>query len=281
MNAKRNLFITLVSLLTVLACAIPGQGQPASAPAPTIDTGKLETMVADTVANALTQTQQAAPVMPLSTSTPAPTDTPTPGAASDIGSTLQIQENGSTIYTDDRAGYSILIPSGWLAVRVNQQEYYDAWSLASAADPRIQQSLLSIQNLDPNIYRLFSFDVQDGHLVNDVVTNILFLWDQNDTMSFDTDEDLQKMAEDLPKNNAGLKVLSSSLVILPNSMTVGVIESESTTKNSSGNDVTIFQKQVFFKVSKGTQGIALTTENSLKDVIVPAFDSMVETITLK
>lgn len=279
MNTKRTLFIALISFLTILACAIPGQQQAASLPAPTVDSAKLETMVADTVSIAQTQTQQAMPVMPLSTSTPEPTNTPTE-SASDIGSTLETSEGG-THFVDTRAGYSISIPAGWLAVRPSQQEYYDAWSLAETSDPRIQKSLLSVQNLDPNQYRLFALDTLDGQLVNDVVANILFFWDENTAISFDTDEALQKFADDLPNNNPGLEVTSVSLVIITNGTTLGVIESNTKTKTTTGQDVTLYQKQVLFPTAKGTQLIALTADSTMKDITLAAFDAALETITVQ
>lgn len=279
MNTKRTFFIALISLTTILACAIPGQQQAASLPAPTIDSAKLETMVADTVSIAQTQTQQAMPVMPLSTSTPEPTNTPA-DTAGDIGSSLETSETG-THFVDDRAGYSISIPAGWLAVRPGEKEYYDAWSLSETSDPRIQQSLLSIQDLDPNQYRLFALDTQDGHLINDVVANILFMWDKNTVMSFDTDEELQKFAADLPKNNPGLEVTSVSLVIITNGTTLGVIESNTKVRNTTGQEVTLYQKQVIFPVANGTQLIALTSESSLKDTVLAAFDAMLETISIQ
>lgn len=281
MNTRKSLFIALISLMVILACVVPGLPS-ASAPAPTADTGRLETIVAKTVSAAIAQTEEfVLPTTPLPSATPTPAFTETPTTApSDAGSALLVQEDGSTFFTDERAGYSIRVPAGWLAVRINQQEYYDAWSLPQTADPRIQKSLLSMKSQDPNQFRLYAIDTQDGQIVNDIVTNLVFVWDETTNLSFESENDLQSLADQIASTTKGLKVTSVSLVVLPTGMTVGVIESDTTTKNSSGSDVTLYQKQLFFKAKAGTQSIVLTTVDTLKDKILPIFDAMAATITM-
>jgi hypothetical protein len=281
MNNRRTFFIALTFLAAIIACIVPGLPT-ASAPAPILDTGRLETMVAETVSAAIAQTEQSRPT-PTWVPAAEPTQTQTATAeAATIGSTLSIQEDGSTVFVDERAGYAITLPDGWLAVRINEQEYYDAWTLAEAADPNIQEALLGIKTGDPNVLRLLAIDTQDGHIQSEFVTDINFIWDEPKNISFDSIEDLQAIAEELPNTPAAFRfeVTTIQIIMSPNGIQFGVIEAKSSFTNTSGDEVGIYQKQVFFKGKTGTQSIIFTTVDGLKETTLPAFDSMLETIKL-
>ena len=289
MNTKRIFFIAMIFLATI-ACVVPGLPT-ASAPvfAPTVDTGPIETMVAGTVSAAITQTALAQPTStPTSTatatatatatSTPAPTETPTPQAQS----TLTKQADGSILFADARAGYQIKLPAGWLAVRVNEQEYLDAFSLEEAANTNIQQSLLSIQTEDPNAFRLLAMDTKAAHIQNDFVTDMRFVLDEKKAISLSSDADLKAIADKVPASAAVFRfeVTSVKIVTTASGTKLGVIEAKSSFENAAGANVAIYQKQVFFNTKSGTQSIIFTTVTDLKQTTLPAFDTMLETIDL-
>jgi len=289
MNTKRIFFIAMIFLATI-ACVVPGLPT-ASAPvfAPTVDTGPIETMVAGTVSAAITQTALAQPTStPTSTatatatatatSTPAPTETPTPQAQS----TLTKQADGSILFADARAGYQIKLPAGWLAVRVNEQEYLDAFSLEEAANTNIQQSLLSIQTEDPNTFRLLAIDTKAAHIQNDFVTDMRFVLDEKKAISLSSDADLKAIADKVSASATVFRfeVTSVKIVTTASGTKLGVIEAKSSFENAAGANVAVYQKQVFFNTKSGTQSIIFTTVTDLKQTTLPAFDTMLETIDL-
>jgi len=289
MNTKRIFFIAMIFLATI-ACVVPGLPT-ASAPvfAPTVDTGPIETMVAGTVSAAITQTALAQPTStPTSTatatatatatSTPAPTETPTPQAQS----TLTKQADGLILFADARAGYQIKLPAGWLAVRVNEQEYLDAFSLEEAANTNIQQSLLSIQTEDPNVFRLLAIDTKAAHIQNDFVTDMRFVLDEKKAISLSSDADLKAIADKVSASATVFRfeVTSVKIVTTASGTKLGVIEAKSSFENAAGANVAIYQKQVFFNTKSGTQSIIFTTVTDLKQTTLPAFDTMLETIDL-
>ena len=281
MNNRRIFFIALAFLASITACVVPGL-QPASVPtpAPTTDAGRIVTMVAETVSAAIAQTEQTRPtptLVPAST----PIQTATPETITSR-SALTTQNGGSTVFTDERAGYEITIPDGWLVVRINEQEYYDAWTLAEAADPNIQETLLGIKTEDPNAFRMLAIDTQDGHIQSEFVTDIHFIWDEQKEISFDSIEDLQVIANEIPATPTAFRfeVTTVQIIIAPNGIQFGVIEAKSSFTNTSGDEVNMYQKQVFFKAKTGTQSIIFTTVDGLKETTLPAFDAMLETISL-
>jgi hypothetical protein len=237
-------------------------------------------MVAETVSAAIALTEQAFPsVTPTLVLESTPTQTAIP-EISLVGSVLAIQDDGSTFFADQRAGYEMTIPAGWLAVRVNEQEYLDAFILAETANEHIQKSLASIKNQDPNKFRLFSVDVREGHVQNEIVTNINIFWEEQVAISLDTDTELKASAAQAVEAVPGLEILSTKISSTTNAVPYGLIESKLPARNSSGVDVLLFQKQFLFNAKTGTMIITLSTVDGLKDMIFPEFDAMLETIRI-
>ncbi|MBV5337299.1 MAG: hypothetical protein J0653_04865, partial [Deltaproteobacteria bacterium] len=295
MDNRRIFLIALISLMAITACVVPGLPT-ASAPLPTltVDTGRIAMMVAGTVSAVVAQTGQAQPAStpiptatstftptPASTSVPLPTATPT-SQSSPSQSTLSKQEDGSLLFSDEFAYYKIKLPAGWLTVRINEKEYLDAFSLAEAANTHVQQSLLGVQNEDPNVFRLLAIDTQAAHIQNEFVTDMRFVLDEEMDISLNSDEDLQAIAQEIPASAAVFRFEVTSVKIFTSASGIdfGVIEARSSFTNAVGIDVAIYQKQVFFNVPVGTQSITLTTVADLKDTLLPAFDAMFETVEI-
>ncbi|MDD2922305.1 MAG: hypothetical protein PHQ36_08465 [Anaerolineales bacterium] len=279
MNIRR-FFFSAAMILTLLACVVPGFST-TSAPAakPTADT-RLEIMVVETVDAAITQTAQAIPPTSTPTLTPeatsTPLDTPTPPALPPAGSLLTKQENGEAIFTDIRAGYLIHIPENWLAVRVNQQEFFDALTLTELSDPLVHEALTKVRDEDPNILRLFAADIKNETLQGEPVASIQLIWDEKKIISFASDADMQSLADELTKTTSGLEITAMDILLAPNKMQFGAIESETT---GSDGAMTI-QKRVFFNAQNGSVQALLTIGKSLKETALPAFDTIIDTVSL-
>ena len=180
MKDKRR-FLIAALLIATLACIAPGLAAPTvappAAPTPTADT-RLPTLVAEKVLAAMTETAQALPPTPTFTSTPEPpTSTPTPTATRTVQSLLVLQADSSTLFMDERAGYGIVIPAGWLMGRVGQPEFLDALTAAEALHPLVHGAFLNAQNESPDFLRLFAVDTQDDVVAGEPVTTIKLILD--------------------------------------------------------------------------------------------------------
>lgn len=278
MNKRQPIFFAAsLLLLTILACAVPGQ-QTASPPAPTVDPAQLDAIVVQTVSAVLEQTAAAAtPTLPATATfepTPPPTATPLQQSA------ITSLEDGTTFFADPKVGFNLSIPPGWLAVRIDQIEYYDAFSLPQAADPMVQAVLMDINDLDPGVFRLFIFDLQDGHVQNGFVNNVNFVWKLDESISVKTDEEIKAVAAELPASVPGLVVTSSSISKTSHDILIGMILSDISTQQSDGTELALFQKQVFLNVKEGLLVITFTTQQDIKDATLPFFDTMIESIQL-
>ena len=181
---KIKSILWLVLLLTAsLACAISGLSAPESNG--TLDSNSLSTIIAGTANAAAMQTAQFNPLtsslLATSAKTVVSTSTATatpPIIFSTYGTALSQQADGSMLFVDKQLGYEIIVPSGWTAFRINEFEFYKLWTLPASKEPIVQGNLTSIQSMDPNIFRLFAFDLRDGHFQSDALTNTDVSWSQ-------------------------------------------------------------------------------------------------------
>jgi hypothetical protein len=211
---------------------------------------------------------------------------PTATPASPSQSTLTKEADGSTFFVDGRARYKIKLPANWLTVRINEKEYLDAFSLPEAANTHVQQSLLGVQNENPNIFRLLALDVNAAHIQNEFVTEMRFVLDEelntslnSMELSLSSDEEIKAIAQEMPAPAEvfGFEVTSVEIFTSASGMEFGVVEAASSFTNPAGVDVPIYRKRVFFNVPSGLQYITLTTLADLKETFLPAFDAMLET----
>ncbi len=289
MNPRRTFARSLACLATtatLLACTISGL-VPQTAPEISPDT--LATMVAGTAAALMTQTAQAAP-----TATPSPLPTPTftpptpppsptlppgtlaPPSISSVGTTLIEQEDGSVAFTDITGNYDLLVPPGWIVVRINEPEYYAAWSRPEAANDAIRRALASIQAYNPERFRLFAFDGREGHLENDFVTNINLLWDPRDASS--VEEAIQKSEQELTQSTPGLEVTETQITQTTVGEEVGLLSVEWDGRTITGQSVRVYQRQAFFDLPTGLLVVTLTTTTDLKEEVLPEFDLLINSV---
>ena len=196
------------------------------------------------------------------------------------GTSLFLRDDQTTVFTDHRTGVELIIPTGWLAVRVNEPEYYDAWGLPELSDPAFQHALSNIQGLNPDEIRLTILDTQAGHLLDGFVTNIGLFWYENNDFSLGNDKDLQASADSLSETMPGLKVISSKLSANSSGIPIGINTFKRSVKNAKGENEVIYFKQVFVKTRTGVLTITLTTPEDLKEIVFPTFDAMIEAMTL-
>lgn len=279
-KSHRNWFILIIIFFT-LACALPRLSTPSEFPTP--DSNSISTIIAGTANAAAMQTAQANPSMstplPISTETAAPTSTATATPQlvfSAYGTALQRQADGSTLFIDQKTGYELVIPSGWTAFRINEPEFYKMWELPASADSVVQGNLTSIQSMDPNTFRLFAYDLRDGHLQTDTLTGIDISWNQ----SF---SDFSKLISGLQKSYsrfyASNKVLSSKAETTSSGVGVDIVEFDIKMKTSTGTAV-IYERQILFKVGSGIIAVRLDTTYDLKDAVTPELDQIKESIKI-
>lgn len=267
MNNKRTFFIALIFLMTIIACAIPGLPA-ASAPTPTADTGILSTMVAQTVSAAIVLTEQATATATLP---PTATATATP-RISLYGTSLLLRDDQTYVFTDRQAGIELIIPAGWLPIRVSEQEYLSAFASDAAKDPAILSQLNFIQSLDPAWFRLDAIDIQPGHVFNGGITDINVIFQENDPRSL---EEVAEVEKGNLKPFTNYEFLSSEYQLAANGMNTLMIEER--WESVAGPT---YYRGVFFKTPSGLVVLDFYSPIDFKDTVLPDFEKVVNSLVL-
>lgn len=282
-DMKLNFFAVLAVSLFLFACILPsGSSQPEAAP--TFDVGILSTNVAQTANAAASQTQ--AGITP--TLTISPTETRIPSTATlapptpilpTEGTFLSKQDNGTIQFFDQTAGYELILPTSWIAIRVKGPEYFEAIVLEGTSSAEFQSALKNTQKQNGDVFRLFAFNLKANNVASSFIMNMNFVWDQQDTNSLS--EAMKKIESQYPKIFPGIQITYLGTFTTPKNVQGGVIESTWVTKNSAGQDVSIFQKQAIFKLRTGTLALTLSVPSELKELPTQDFDFVISNLIVK
>jgi hypothetical protein len=125
---------------------------------------------------------------------------------------------------------------------------------------------------------MVALDIQDGHLQDGFVTNINLYWAETATISLDNDSDLQEIANSDAKASPNLDILATDVSVTSSGIPIGVITSKMPGTTVEGVKFVVYYKQFYLKAYTGVLTITLTTTEELKDVVIPGFDAIIETI---
>lgn len=270
-NNLHPVLSALVILLAMLACALPGQ--PVALP-PDTDPINIETAVAGTAQVAEQQTAQAIPVTPTETLPPTVGPTLTP-KISLTGTSLLVREDQSTVFTDHKVGFQIVFPAGWLTVRLNEKEYFDAFTLDVVLNNApINNRLATIQTNNTDYFRLDAIDIRPGHIFDGMITDIAVILQPESATT--TLEQWAKHAKQDPNPFEDHKFLSSKYGQTANGTRILITE-ESWKLNERGK---VFFRRVYFKMPLGVVTLDFETYLESKDVVLPDFEQIVNSLTL-
>lgn len=266
MKPNRFFALCLGSVILVALAACRQQ------PAPITNPPAVETSLASTALALARLTETANPI----TVTPSPTSTETPTPTPRIslnGTSLVVAEDQSILFTDHKLGYQITIPAGWLAVRLNEDEYYQAFNLEAVTENPAMTDLLSrIQTLDANLFRLLAIDLQaesDKGLLSGF-TVIL----QHEKIKTIDDWVIAHQASSKRVN--GYQFLSSQTKETALGTKVVVREEKFNTATAE----TKYSRKILLTLSSGILVIDFETDIDTKDTNLLDFEQVVDSITL-
>lgn len=264
---KPNLLYS-ITVGSILLLAVSGCKR---APTPVVNPPGIETSLASTALALAKQTEAASSF----TATPPPTETPTPTPRISInGTSLVLHEDQGADFIDYKLGYQLTIPPGWLPVRINEEEYYKAFTQDSVAqNPKIVDFLTKIQTQDPNYVRLTALDMEPGQGASGMLSGITVV------LQPETAKTVEEWARNHParaNKRQGYQLLSSQYVETEAGMKMLVREEQwrSTTQEK------IFSRRIFFLLPAGILSIGFETALDTKDALLPEFEKVVDSITL-
>jgi hypothetical protein len=269
---QRHLVIGFVVLIAVMACALPAQ---TIAPTAGIDPNAIETAIAGTLAASARQTQQAALLTEVPLLVTTATLTPVPQISS-LGSALVNMADGATQFIDYTAGAQMVIPPGWLVVRVGEQEYYAAWEMQETKHPAFLDIFGSMQTLDPKVFRMTALDIRPDHLSDGHVPQMEVVFGQGETRTLNEIKK-DEIEDHLPLT--GYKLLSSIFFETSQGMQALNLEIRWKYTGADGAPATGYRRRVIFKVPSGAMALDLLSVLDKKDLLMPEFDQVLNSIT--
>jgi hypothetical protein len=261
-NHVRHALSGLMILVGMVACGLPGQALPPASPPAALQS-------TPTIAQQATQTK---PVTATSTTAPTATLTPTP-RISLYGTSLVIQEDQTAVFVDHKAGIQLVVPSGWMPIRVNEDEYYKAFALEVVTEnPAIGDRLTRIQDVNLDYHRLEAIDIRPGHIQDGIICDINVVFEEGDVRTL---EEWEKAERNRKSPWVNYKFLSSGYQQTSDGTRVLVIE-----QSWSAGEETLYYRGVFFPLSTGTLVLDFYSNIDFKEEVLPDFDQMVNSVTL-
>jgi hypothetical protein len=258
-------------LLVVVACALPAQ---TIQPTPRIDPNAIETAIVGTLQ---ASNREAQPPGSTTTATVSSTEAPaSPAIISSYGTSLVLREDGSKEFRDYRAGIQIVFPPNWLAMRVGEPEYYEAWEKEGAQNPHLLDAITSTQTLDLNRFRITAYDMHPEHVLYENLPkiNIVFVQDDGRTLKqIDADE------RNAPSPLSERKFLPSDFTETASGLPILVIQYQWKSSDATRSYISLY-KGVLFKVPTGTVAIDLFIPFDHKETIAPEYDQIINSLTL-
>lgn len=268
---NRNYFHLGLSIFFSLSVIAACTGNKPPVPiVPTTDLKKFEASVAST-AQALTK-QAAIP-----TATPAVITTAT-AVISSYGTSLTKLTDGSALFTDQRAGVQITFPANWLAMRVGEPEYYQAWEGPAAGNLILLDAITSAQNLDLNTYRIVAFDIDPDHVLYENIPKINVVFVQGDVRTLRQVEYDERTQSSILK---GYKFLPSEFKKTSSGLEVLILKHQwEATTSTTHETYTGYYKGFLFKVPDGTVAIDLFIPLDQQEPLELELDQIIDGVTL-
>lgn len=260
------LFVSLL-LLFMTAC-----GRSVT-PAPITNPSSIETSLASTARWLAQQTETAQGFTPTPTVVPTVTMTPTPKVSSS-GTSLEILADGSTRFTDHTAGVQVVFPPGWLAVRVGETEYYQAWEKEAAKNPLFQDIFATMQNTDPGLFRVTAIDTR-SEVTHQSFSKMDIVFVANDDRSLN---ELRIAQTSQKRALAKFQILTSMVTKTAGGLDVTIVDFQWQSVTPQNEFFLSYHRDVIFKVAAGTVDIQLATGLTEKDRQLPELEKVIDSL---
>ncbi len=227
----------LVILIAVVACVLPGQ---AIQTAPAMDPMAIDTAVAGTAQAAAEQTAAAQPSATVVT-----------------GTSIEQLADGTTKYSDYDAGFEIIFPVGWLAVRPNSEEFNAALAKEATVNPMLHEQMTAdLAGYEANYDRLYGYILRPDIEKNVMLGFSKLVWDSQTAFSIDSTA-MGELVRDL-ETSGGIPGFRADTAQIREDGAVKMMEIGGRwTLSDEGGTVPFYSTFIFFKPTSNT-GVRIT-----------------------
>ncbi|CAG0996446.1 hypothetical protein ANAEL_02623 [Anaerolineales bacterium] len=214
---------------------------------------------------------------PTATATSTPTQAFTPTIVPDMS--LETQVDGSSLFIDNKAGFSVLIPSTWVAIPANVDDFTPYVKGISENNPQLEKAFSMLQKVDPNILKIMAMDTNMEHYVGSFIPNMTVATMKDPIGSkLPLKNVVQIMGDTIKSQFPGAKLLDSGIEQVNSDFSYGYNEWNTSINTQDDTAVKIFQKQVFFPIQDYFVIMTLSAPASKYDDVLAEFETIMETI---
>lgn len=177
---------------------------------------------------------------PTPTLTPSPTLTPTeiPSATPTplpTGINVEKQSDGTTLFVDYDNKFKFILPADWVVIPFKKDSLAETMSQLAEENPQLAAAAKSLENMDPEMFRLLAINKNSKFLKNTFASNLNVTAYENELLAAMPLEFISGALEQQFENQ-GAKVLTHDVNVVENSHDVAMeyIEIEQTI---SGNKI--------------------------------------------
>ncbi|MEW6402521.1 MAG: hypothetical protein AB1649_12030 [Chloroflexota bacterium] len=219
------------------------------------------------------------------TNTPEPTFTPTPFPTPTLaaavvtpppdGMTLEKQSDGSMLYRDYESGVEMLIPSSWVVMSANAEDFQASLEVLSDENPELASAMQTLSGMDSDVFRIIAFDKEN--FTESYVTNFTSI-QAEDAMAAALPIDMitQLTAESLESQYPNAKMIGSGVRETGNGVEVGYVELEMPLNLQGGTVFQAYQKQYYLTHNDHLIVITFSTPREMGPTTVVFFDEVID-----
>lgn len=197
--------------------------------------------------------------------------------------TIEKLPEGATRYIDQSAGFELIVPTGWLAVRPNSDEFNAALSKAESTNQMLKDQMAADQaNYDPNFDRLYAYilhpEIQEGVMFG----MSKLAWDVDDNTQLDN-KTLGELLRGLESSGAipGFRANFSSIIENGRGIPIIVIKGRFAMDDGQGGSVPFSTTLIVFKPTPTSVArITFSFLQDFEDTISADIDALIESITI-
>lgn len=184
--------------------------------------------------------------------------------------------DGSTVFVDQRAGIQLIFPANWLAMRVGEPEFYQAWEGEGSRNPALLDAITAIQNLDLNRFRITAFEMNPENVAHGSIPKINVVYIQDDDRTLRKIEYDERTAKSVLKD---YKFLPSTFQTTPDGFEILIIHHQWNATSLDHQSYTGYYKGFLFKVPTGTVAIDLFIPMDVREPMEQELEKIFESVT--
>lgn len=208
------------------------------------------------------------------TATQLPTSTPNPS-----GISLVPQADGSELFIDSQAGFSMQISPAWVAIPANIDDISSYVEQASETNPKFSEALAMLKNIDSDVLKIIVLDSNADHYVNNFTPNFTVLAIRNPlSAKMPLEKMPQLMGSSIKSQLPDAKVTNSGVEKVNDNFSYSYNELRLPVPTQDGKSIITNQKQVYFSIHDYFVVITLSSPPDVYDDVVLEFNEIIETV---